>query len=47
MYVCMYVCIYGYDLYCFACMSIRRSGGGGGDRLVQLKDCRHAAVLVL
>ena len=21
--------------------------GGGGDRLVQLKDCRHAAVLVL
>ena len=34
-----------YYLYCFACMSIGRRGGG--DRLVQLKDGRHAGVLVL
>lgn len=33
-----------YYLYCFACMSIGRRGG---DRLVQLKGYRHAAVLVL
>ena len=48
MYVCMYVCMYVYMATTFTVLPVcllGEVGGGGGDRLVQLKYCRHAAVI--